>query len=213
MEPTTELTPQERAALRCCGHDPLRPGMHQPFHQDGWNMATDAHLIFGWQGEPVTTGHEKAPNAIGIFLRNDAPLEEPFVLFRSALNTALGSLPKVLAKCEMCEGRKNCTCQDCGKSHECGNCNGTGYTRHGTPTEFDESAIVELKGIARFKASKLDTVQIVMRIMDVEHITITHGAPNRAAVTTFRGGERLLFMPNMELDGEEVKATITNGQL
>lgn len=201
-----------KAALLCCGTDELRPTMHHPFHQEGWNMATDAHLIFGWQGEPVTTGHENAPKALKYILDDAHKLEAPFVLHLTALNAALDSVPKVPAKCPGCNGTGNCTCPECEDKHKCGYCKGSCYDPDGKATEPDENALVKLEGLAQFTAMKLVKVQAVMRTMELATITLSHGAANRPALAILPDGSRLLFMPNMVGDDDEVKATITNGQ-
>lgn len=210
---TPTHTERQLAAARiCCGTDELRPAMHDPFHQEGWNLATDAHLIFGWQGEPVTTGHEKAPRALGFILDEAQPLPEPFVLNLSALNAAIESIPKIAGPCTACNGSKSCTCPECEQKHECGYCKGSGHDPYGKADQPDPYARVLFKGGARFIAKKLLKVRDVMRALELDSITITHGALNRAHLAKLPGGERLLFMVDMVGDDDEIKATITNGQ-
>lgn len=202
-----------KAAAHCCATDPLRPQMHQPFHQEGWNLATDAHVIFGWQGEPVTTGHERSPNAIGFILNLEQELPQPFVVNLGGLGTVLDSLPKVAGPCPACNASKTCKCQECEHEHDCGHCKGTGFDPHGKADLPDPNAIVQLYGHARFVAKKMNQLRAVMNALETRTCTITHGTVARANLVAFPNGERMIIMPNMVGDADEVKATLNNGQL
>ncbi len=199
------------AAKVCTGYDDGRTWMRKPFHQDGWNIGTDGHLVFGWQGTHIEEISTHGIRVIPVLLGEENPLAEPFILHRDTLKATLDSIPKVPGSCYVCEGSGKLRC-DLGHDHECTDCSGSGFQHNGTPDQPNGKAIVVFKGLARFRVDKLMKLHLVMLHMGVPSITITHGSPNRLSRTVFPGGERLAICPDMEDDKDDVAARITNGQ-
>lgn len=162
-------------------NDSLRPALNEPFPQEDSVIATDSHSMIVVDKNLLACtyeGHEKAPNALGIF--KDFQPDTEVVLNRDNL---LSDFFKIEMEwygkkvdCDVCEGSGSKECKCCGNESDCDDCDGTGSSFEEVPftkpylngetiglcaTHFSSNYINKLFQVAFFLEEKEITASFV----------------------------------------------------
>jgi len=186
-------TEQIDKALRiACGHDEVRPVMSTPFSCNGWNMATDSHVILAVKGEPMYARAES---------KASKPIDERCAEWAEKVHTpardmtitaeqvreAMSQWPMVddynEVECSECGGSGSVECEcHCGDQHDrdCETCNGRGTTKDEEPSGKipNPAEKVSIGGFAVFGAQTWPKLSLIVEALDIKELRVTNGSNN-----------------------------------
>lgn len=187
--------------------------MQSPFHANGWNAATEAHILIGYK--PETQGQyydslssETNAKRVQQYLDGTWPRWVPAsgILIASEVIDAMDKWPRVSeVDCFNCAGTGiGDESDEEGESVTCSRCGGAGEL-HAQPNEeqfLDPSARVWVEGIAHFKHFTWAILAPILTTLDANELRITHGSANMMLRLEVVGTPVVIgVMPVMTPDG------------
>lgn len=186
-------TEQIDKALRiACGHDELRPVMSTPFSCNGWNIATDAHIILAVKGEPM---YARAESKAAL------PIDEQCAEWAEKVHTpardititaeqvkeAMALWPTMddynEVECKECGGSGSVECEcHCGDQHDrdCDKCKGTGSFKSKVQVGKipNPAEKVSIGGFAAFGSLVFPKLALIVEALDIKELRVTNGSKN-----------------------------------
>lgn len=131
-----------------CSESDLRPNMQKPWSRDGFTFATDGRILVRVSStEYPVAENEAAPEASDAGPFNHNSLETEWIPVPDIPEPMFSDCRKCKGtgksdKCRECcgDGRHEC---DCGHEHDCGECDGTGYSWFAEKCDNCENGKVE----------------------------------------------------------------------
>lgn len=186
-------TEQIDKALRiACGHDELRPVMSTPFSCNGWNIATDAHIILAVKGEQM---YARAESKAAL------PIDEQCAEWAEKVHTPARDMTitaeqvrEAMAQWPMMDdyneveysecngsGEVDCECF-CGHEHEteCDKCKGAGSFKSEFPSGKTPNPAerVSIGGFAAFGPQTWPKLALIVEALGVKELRVTNGSSN-----------------------------------
>lgn len=182
----------DKALRIACGHDEVRPVLATPFSCNGWNMATDAHVILAVKGEPMYARIES---------KATKPIDEQCAEWAEKVNTPARDLaitaeqvkeamtlwPMVddynEVECSECNGSGEVDCKCfCGHEHEteCDKCKGAGSFKSEVPSGKipHPAEKVSTGGFAAFGPQTWPKLALIVEALDIKELRVTNGSNN-----------------------------------
>jgi hypothetical protein len=182
----------DKALRIACGHDEVRPVMSTPFSCNGWNIATDAHIILAAKGEPMYARAEsKAAKPIDERCaewaeRVHTPARD-MTITAEQVREAMSQWPMVddynEVECSECNGSGSVECEcHCGDQHDrdCETCKGTGSFKSEVPSGKipHPAEKVSTGGFAAFGPQTWPKLALIVEALDIKELRVTNGSNN-----------------------------------
>lgn len=182
----------DKALRIACGNDELRPVMSTPFSCNGWNMATDSHIILAVKGDPMYARAEsKAAKPIDEQCaewaeRVHTPARD-LTITAEQVREAMALWPMVdddnEVECKECGGSGSVECEcHCGDQHDrdCETCKGKGMTRSKVPVGKTPNPAekVSIGGFAALGPLTWTKLALIVEALDIKELRVTNGSSN-----------------------------------
>lgn len=182
----------DKALRIACGNDELRPVMSTPFSCNGWNMATDSHVILAVEGDPMYARAEsKAAKPIDEQCaewaeRVHTPARD-LTITAEQVREAMALWPMVdddnEVECKECGGSGSVECEcHCGDQHDrdCETCKGKGMTRSKVPVGKTPNPAekVSIGGFAALGPLTWTKLALIVEALDIKELRVTNGSSN-----------------------------------
>ena len=182
----------DKALRIACGNDEVRPVMPTPFSCNGWNMATDAHIILAVKCDPMyARADSQATKPIdeqcAEWVEKVHTPARDMTITAEQIKEAMAQWPMMddynEVECKECGGSGSVECKcHCGDQHDrdCETCKGTGSFKSEVPVGKTPNPAekVSIGGFAAFGPQTWPKLALIVEALEIKELRVTNGSNN-----------------------------------